>query len=247
MHKSNALRALVIIVPLLILCFAAVLLLLEQRITALQAQQTTLEGANAQLRADNLFYKRAYELTLDDIQTLSRAYAGTDARYLRLAAEFRQKELGTVLGEQLNRSTYSLRNPRLWQEYQAQGVINVSCLPLPVEVDTITEEVLLTLGMSGEGGVQLYIDGNFLETLAVNGTGQQGVSVDIPQGTHELTLIAKAPGVKVDTFLMDTTPVSLDAAVIDGGSGWAVFDCRDASVSTTFSKPGAMRLPFKKR
>ena len=242
--KSPALRTVVIVIPLVTLFFAVILALQQGRIATLQKEQADLQAANAQLQTENLFYKKSYEITLEDIQMLSRAYAGNDERYTALASELRQKELGTVLGVQTNASAYSLRNPLLWQEYRTQGVINASCLPGAAVVDTIADEVLLTIDTMGGGNVSLYIDGNFLEVL--NGSGTHQVSVNIPGGTHELDLIAKTPS-EVRKLLMDTTSLPLDAAVIDAGRGWAVFDCKNATVGTVFLTPGALRIPFVKK
>ncbi len=239
LRRSKQLLALVILLPAVVLVFLAILLVQHRENVALAQENAQINARISELETQNAFYKKAFEITLDDIKLLSSSYGG-EARYERLASDLREKELGTVLGEQTANKTYRLRNPFLWREYQQKGIISTSCLASPATVDTIADEVLLTL-RGNASNLSVYVDGNYLEALALS--GEVSLSVLIPSGTHELDLVMSEPGV-VTEMILDTVPIS--GATVDYGRGWEVFDCKDTEAGGAPQRAGAVRLVFVK-
>ena len=239
LHRSKQLLTLVILLPAVVLAFIAILLVQHRENVALAQENAEVLARNSELEVQNAFYKKAYEITLDDIKLLSSSYGG-EARYERLASDLREKELGTVLGEQTANKTYRLRNPFLWREYQQKGIISTSCLAAPVTIDTIADEVLLTL-RGNASNLSVYIDGNYLTALALS--GEASLNALIPSGTHELDLVLSVPGT-VTGMLLDTVPFG--NATTEYGAGWEVFDCVDTAAGGAPQRPGAVRVLFTK-
>ncbi len=245
LHRSRALAALVIAVPLVIAFFVVVFILQQRTIEGRDARITALEEEVANLTAQNAFYRKAYEITLDDIRQLSGVVGGED-RYNRLADELRDEELGDIGG---NATVYELRNSDVWSQYLARGVVDVSCIGETTRIDTIQEEVLLAFALTSETPqqVSLYVNGNYLAALEL-GAGPQGrnVSIRIPTGQYEMDLISKVGGLALTGLQADGEEVPLNGVIADNGKGWAVFDCKETAPEARIAGNGALRLSIYK-
>lgn len=232
--QSRSVLALTLGIPLVMTLFLLLLLFQQQRIAALQNETAVLQGRIGELERQNSFYKKAYELTLDDIRQLSKTYGGQD-RYEALAQELRRGELAAVLDTPSPEQTYVINDKNVWHYYSESGIINLSCL-VPQKVDTISETVLVTVETSGEGDLAFYADANFITRIGEDAA----FTLVLPAGMHELALVSKDGGVRVDRLLLDTVEIPPVSIVADGGLGWDVFDCAGAG------PPGALRVLVQK-
>jgi len=245
LHRSRALAALVIGIPLVVAFFVVALLLQQRALDGRDDRIAALEGEVANLTAQNAFYRKAYEITLDDIRQLSTTVGGEE-RYNRLADELRDDALGDIGG---NATVYEVRNTQVWSQYLARGVVDVSCLGETTRVDTIQDEVLLSFTLKSDTPqqVSLYINGNYLTALDL-GEGLQTVAVSarIPSGQYEMDLITKIGGLILDTLQADGTGIPVTEVIADTGKGWAVFDCQETTQNVAITAPGALRLSIYK-
>jgi len=237
-HHSIA----VYLIPVIILFFVIMLYVQTARTEVIRAENAELRARVEKLETENAFYKRAYELTLDDIRVLSRAYGGEE-KYEDLAEELRDKEIGIVLGEE-NRSTYLLSNAGLWQEYEKKGIIQLDCLGKASKVDTIADLVLFTFRVLGEGNGTVYIDGNKITSVA-NGTTV--FEATLIEGVHEISILVGNGTLEITEILMDTVQVDTSITVYDRGASLLAFDCQEVDRLLFSDGAGAFRMLINKK
>jgi hypothetical protein len=246
--KSRPEQFAMIVIPTLTVLFLIVLVVQQYQLERSRDEGATLRAQMHELQVQNAFYKKAYEITLDDIRQLSTAYGGNDPRYDALADRLRSDELGEVLGDVNGTERYTLKNERLWHEYSVQGIVNASCLARPAKVDTISDEILLTVRAHAQNSsASLYMDGNALGGMQIAGEAQRRVMLRLSPGEHELDILSPVGSVTVDEVLFDTVRLPVENATADLGRAWAVFDCANAQPGASLSAPGAVRLLLSKQ
>src|SRR5687768_13793392 len=92
LQKSKILFFLLIIVPAIIIIFVALLALQGQQVRRLQLEKQAMEQNLSAVRLQAEFYKKAYDVTLHDVMTLSRIYGGQQ-KYGAQAERLRAQEL----------------------------------------------------------------------------------------------------------------------------------------------------------
>jgi hypothetical protein len=245
LRRSKSLLALVILLPLTILFFLALLALQARQSRELQHEIGRLQGQLAYAQEQNEFYKKAYEATLYDIKTLSRIYGG-ERKYSQEAGRVRAQELAVLFSQNITPERTVIANSNLWKQYQQQGVIQSSCLPQPVPVLGLNEDMLVALAASGSGEeLSVYVDGNIVMEFPVFNRTTHVAAIIIPTGVHELTLVTRGR-VDVQQLTIDAQRIPVNATVSDSGIGWEVFDCAGLGNDTAFG-PGALRMQFERR
>lgn len=225
-HKQRLLWVLMVIIPAIVIVFLAILLVQSERMLSMKTEMLSMGVEIGDLREQNAFYKRAYELTLDDVRVLAEAFGG-DERYELLSEELRRTEIETVLGV-TDGTIYALGNEDLWRQYVAEDKINQSCLTL-VEANTVAKTTMLSITTEGKGKFGVYVDGNFLQDITVEEPVTSRVSVELEEREHEVTFILKEGEVAFEGFLFDLIEVPLDSGVFDAGVASAGYDCEDIS------------------
>ncbi|MDD9952910.1 MAG: hypothetical protein OXR66_01075 [Candidatus Woesearchaeota archaeon] len=236
--KDNLTRNLMGIVFFVFLFFVAVTIQ-YCHITTLNAELSSLQEEFDELQQSTNFYKKAYEITLEDIRKLSASFGGAE-RYDTLAAELREDELGILAKNISNLPKYTITNPTVWTEYNKKEIIETTCLHDPFVVDTIQEEVLVTVNTRGGGTYTLYADANPI-------TSEETFSLILPKGPHALDIVVKEGTVIVQNITMDDVVIPTNALVSDAGEGLHVFDCVDVHNSSQLQGPGALRLLIEKQ
>ncbi len=245
--KSRPLTAAAIGIPLLLVALIALLVAQQQGADTLRKENADLQARISALEDENAFYKKAYELTLDDIKALSTSFGG-QAHYERLAQDLREREIGTVLGNQTAEARYTVRNPWLWADYERRGIVNTSCLSAPTPIDTISDEVLLSFRIrAANATVSLYVDGNMLDQFPLDGTASHAFDIALPTGMHEIDFTGQGGSVAVERLSIDAASISPEKFVSDEGQAWTVFDCENASSGPALSARGALRVLVDKK
>jgi hypothetical protein len=235
--RSKELLFIIIGVPLIIMLFLVIVMVQQQRVEALKTQNADLLQENQRLEAQNKFYKRAYEATLDDIKQLSKIYGG-QSRYEGFAARLREEEISSLLSRRnLIPYNYTAAAGDVWGGYVDQGIVDVSCLP-STSVSAV-EEVLLIVTVNNTAA--LYIDGAKISTLS---SGSTAFRIRLSNGLHELDLVGQ--DVALSELSLELVAVPSESIIGDAGSGWALFDCQEAAPAAVLTNPGALRVFINK-
>lgn len=220
-----------------IVALLAVVYQQQQTMNDMTARYRELARETEGLRNQNAFYKKAYELTLDDIKTLSSNYGGQE-RYEQLAAELRQQELNETGTTPKAPVRAGIESETVWQAYVEAGIINTSCLPT-FRADTVTDEVLITI--DARGTFQVYVDANNLATVSGE---NESIIITLKEGRHAVDIVGEGD---VERMRFDTTDLPVRNATADYGRQWDVFDCQDTETGSSLDGKGAVRFFVEKR
>ncbi len=234
--KNKSLLIVTIIIPVIIIAFLSALLVQHEKITSLQEDVVDLKEKLYEEQARNSFYKKAYEVTLDDVMTLSKNYGGEE-KYKDKATELRREELGTGY---LQPPTYEIKNPEIWKQYVETGFISLECLET-IKVDTIQDETLISISVDSAGPLSFYIDSNLITRLQESTI----FNIEIPKGLHTVDIVGLEPFTLTE-LKFDTVQVQIENGTVDLGTAWSINDCINSSQGTTVNQSGALRFLIEK-
>jgi|GEM_PF-2658060 len=244
-HRTNygfyiLIVALVLILIVIVVAQRAAVAGLAARNREASTRITFLEGEVAR-------YKQAYEIALLDAQALGRIQ---DITYEDTENATPQENM--TVGEV---KTLSERN--VWLEYSSQGFVSDACIPTTKVIQTPSDEVEIVVIASGTREeewpqLSLIIDGTVIDKFRVT-SDAEGVyksAVLLPKGTHHLDLLYansnKAGPVRISLLRIGDRTLETDISVIDYGSAFGMFDCKDTEEGNLLDENGALRFKIEK-
>lgn len=216
------------------LSFLVVFLVVSNAIVAShfkeRQENLTQQLLEARIEAQN--YKEAYNIALEDAKAFSSLFnAGYHAKNSGFADE-EPSEVGVV--------ALSKNDP--WSFYAREGLIKDSCFETTKLVQGPLE--ILVVASSEDASLRLLVDAQDIARFDVAGDEQLfKVQVDAPKGTHYIDLVYDG-GAPIDISLMRVGDRTIDTAIslLDFGSGFGVFDCKDTARGSFLDRPGALRM-----
>ncbi|MDD9953153.1 MAG: hypothetical protein OXR66_02350 [Candidatus Woesearchaeota archaeon] len=234
--KKRDLKKKASLIASFVFLFFVALLIQRCQIDDLKEEVVDREYDLAAANAKTEYYKKAYEVTLDDMKMLSKSI-NSEARYDALALKLREEELGYVVTNETV-PTYEVHDSSLWYEHRETGAMDVTCLSHSVPVDTIHEQVFVTIEASGS--FALYVDAHLV-------TIEKAFNLILQDGMHELAFVARGGGFTLTKLVLDDIEVPLDSFIADVGEQWGIYDCLDVVHGASLEKPGALRVLINKQ
>jgi len=214
-----------IIASIMVAVFIVLLTLQSNEMNDLQDDVRQLRRELSVAEQELIFYRGAYEKTLQDIESLTKIYGG-QRKYEQNAATLKREEIVQLLGE-IETKTLP---PGTWSRYTA----NTSCVPV---VQITQPDVLVAFRAYGSGTVAVLVDNVELGSWEVVNERVAGLNV-ILQGKHEITLFSETGNITLSDVFVG--PYSIRTTTIDAGVDF--FDCVEAPRGKDLLEPATLRL-----
>jgi len=223
------------------LLFLIVFLLVSNAITVnhLKERQENLTQQLLEARIETQNYKEAYNIVLEDAKAFSSMF---DAGYRAESVEPVENESESdASSEPIGVVSLSENDP--WSFYAREGFIKESCFETTKLVQGEPLEIMIVASSEG-ASLRLLVDAQDVARFEVKGDEQIfKVQVDAPKGTHYVDVVYDG-GDPVDVSLIRVGDRSIDTTIslLDFGSGFGVFDCKDIAQGSSLDEPGALRM-----
>lgn len=250
-HKTN--RIFYILLQMLIIVCIAILIMHFLVVNQLKEERRQLEEELERTSAELERYTEAYQIVLEDAQAFGEIY-GLEYEG-RVEAEPAEK--ASTAAPERPLVAKELEGAGTWGSYLAGGIISDACIPTTKAIQSSEDELEIVLIATGEAGeelpaLSLLIDGVYIASYRI--TAEEGgvykALVVLPKGTHYLDLAFtngdRAESVRVEALRIGDRTLETGTSIIDYGTAFAMFDCRESEVGEVLEATGAMRFRIER-